>query len=58
MMAWWHDAMQKMQRWMQQAKQNTRGILENMEGIWSSGLGASHILSVFIKEKIMLCEAI
>ena len=37
MMAWWHDAMHMMQR--TQTKHPT--TLENMEGIWSSGLGAS-----------------
>ena len=41
MMAWWHDAMHMMQRWMQWTKQNTQRNQETLEGIWSSGLGAS-----------------
>ena len=41
MMAWWHDAMHMMQWWMQRTKQVTQRNPETLEGIWSSGLGAS-----------------
>ena len=37
MMAWWHDAMQKIE---EQAPKETRGDHENKEVFWSVGLGA------------------
>ena len=40
MMAWWHDAMHTIQRWMQQTKQNTQRNPEHMEVFSSIGLGA------------------
>jgi len=43
-MAWWHGAMHMMQWWMQRTKQITRRNPETLEGIWSSGLGALHIV--------------
>ena len=40
-MAWWHDAMQMMQWRMQQTNNSHDETRKNMEGTWSTSLGAS-----------------